>query len=212
MLISAAQASIPSAETCVGSFKTGEMMNNNQADKDLKVGAGRTLFKQNEKGGDLYFIKAGHVILTVRDEKTGAEATVAELGPKSVIGTMSFLEGDPRSATATAKTEVTYVMINQAQRDTLLGTVPAWFRVLVKDLSASMRRLNESFIKLKADYTLLEKKAEVKNRQVEKMEKDAEAEKASNKKIAEEAKIRESTLVKEIQTLKAALATAQTKK
>ncbi|MBP6218429.1 MAG: cyclic nucleotide-binding domain-containing protein [Oligoflexales bacterium] len=139
-------------------------------EKALTMGAGRTLFKQGEKGGDLYFIMTGQVELTVRDEATGAEAVVALLGNKSVIGSMSFLEGDPRSATATVKSEIKYIMISQGQRDKLLQEVPSWLQVLVKDLSANMRRLNEGFIKLKAENSLLQKKCDVKDAQIKKLE------------------------------------------
>ena len=66
-------------------------------EKEVTIGAGQVLFRQNEKGGDLYFIKTGTVELTVRNEETGEEAMVAVIGDRSVVGTMSFLEGEPRA-------------------------------------------------------------------------------------------------------------------
>ena len=82
-------------------------------DKEVTIGEGQVLFRQNEKGGDLYFIKTGTVELSVRDEETGTEAIVATIGDRSVIGTMSFLEGAPRSATAIAKGEVKLVRVSE---------------------------------------------------------------------------------------------------
>jgi CRP-like cAMP-binding protein len=127
---------------------------------EVTIGQGQTLFRQGEKGGDLYFIKAGQVELTVRNEETGASAVVATVGDKSVLGTMSFLENDPRSATAKAVTEVKAVVINQAQREKLLKSVPAWFAVLVKDLSSSLRRTNLEFAQVKAENETLKKRLE----------------------------------------------------
>ena len=95
-------------------------------DKVITIGAGREIFKQGEKGGDLYFIKEGEVDLLVRDEDSGREAIVATLGPKSVMGTMSFLEGDPRSATAKTKTELKFIKISHVQRDRMLKSVPSY--------------------------------------------------------------------------------------
>lgn len=128
--------------------------------KETTIGQGQTLFRQGEKGGELFFIKSGKVELTVRNEATGESAIVATLGDRNVLGTMSFLEGEPRSATAKALTEVKAVLINQAQRERLLKTVPAWFQVLVKDLSGSLRRLNIEFTTLKAENELLKKRLE----------------------------------------------------
>ena len=121
-------------------------------------GQNQTLFRQGEKGGDLYFIKSGKVELTVRDNDSGESAVVAVVGDKSVLGTMSFLEGDVRSATAKCLTEVHAVVIQEGQREKLLKTVPAWFSVLVKDLSASLRRLNVEFAHLKSENELLKKR------------------------------------------------------
>lgn len=151
-------------------------------DKLLTMGAGRTLFKQGDKGGDLYFIMTGKVELSIKDEATGSETVIATVGNKSVIGTMSFLEGDPRSATATTKSEVKYIMIAQGQRDKLLEQVPSWLQVLVKDLSASLRRNNENFIKLKTENDLLKKKFEVKANQLKALEEEIaeKTEKAKN--------------------------------
>lgn len=131
---------------------------------ETTIGQGQTLFRQGEKGGELFFIKSGKVELTVRDEN-GNSAVVATVGDKSVLGTMSFLEGDTRSATATALTEVKCVVVNQAQREKLLKTVPPWFAVLVKDLSSSLRRINGDYAQLKAENELLKKRLPAKDKE-----------------------------------------------
>jgi CRP-like cAMP-binding protein len=121
-------------------------------------GQGQTLFRQGEKGGDLYFIKTGKVELSVRDNDTGQTAVVAVVGDKNVLGTMSFLEGDERSATAKCLTEVHAVVIQAAKREALLKTVPAWFAILVKDLAATLRRQNLEVTHLKAENETLKKR------------------------------------------------------
>lgn len=126
--------------------------------KESVFGQGQTLFRQGEKGGELFFIKSGKVEVQVRNEETGATATVATVGDKSVLGTMSFLEGEPRSATAKCLTEVHAVIVNEAQREKLLKTVPNWFSVLVKDLSASLRHLNVEFARLTVENEQLKKR------------------------------------------------------
>lgn len=144
-------------------------------DQDTIIGVGQTLFKQGEKGGDLYFIKTGEVELSVRDEDTGQEAVVAVVGPKSVIGTMSFLEGEPRSATAKVKSELTCIKVSQVQRDRMLKSIPNWFRILVKDLSSNIRRNNSGFVKLNSDIALLNKKVSARDKQKAKLESDLQS-------------------------------------
>jgi CRP-like cAMP-binding protein len=71
---------------------------------------------------------------------------------------MSFLEGEPRSATAKALTEVKAVIIRQGQREKLLKTVPSWLNVLIKDLSTSLRHLNAEFLHLQAEHAAQKKR------------------------------------------------------
>lgn len=129
------------------------------ADQESTFGEGQILFKQGEKGGDLYFIKSGKIELTVRAE-SGDSAVVAELGERSVLGTMSFLEGDVRSATAKCLTEVKAVVVKAGQRERLLKTIPNWFFLIVKDLSANLRRLDEKYAALAAENETLKKRIE----------------------------------------------------
>lgn len=158
---------------------------------ETTIGQGQTLFRQGEKGGELYFIKADKVELSVRNEQ-GETAVVAVLGEKSVLGTMSFLEGDARSATAKALTEVRAVVINQAQREKLLKTVPAWFAVLVKDLSSSLRRINVEYAHLKTENEGLKKRVEALKKRTgesdDESAKGAEAKKDAGGKKTEEKK------------------------
>lgn len=167
-------------------------------DKDITIGSGRTIFKQGEKGGDLYFIKGGEVELLVRDEETGNEAVVAVLGAKTVIGTMSFLEGDPRSATARVKSELKCIKISQVQRDQMLKSVPSWLRILIKDLSVNLRRLNLEFINSKSQIKIIEKKHEVKVKQKEQLEKELQETQESLRMLTKQSKQRESELQQEI--------------
>jgi CRP/FNR family cyclic AMP-dependent transcriptional regulator len=135
------------------------------SDQETTFGTGQLLFKQGDKGGDLYFVKSGQVELTVRSE-TGETAVVAVLGERSVIGTMSFLEGEARSATAKCITEVKAVVVKQAVRERLLATIPKWFFVVVKDLSGNLRKLDEKYAGLLAENETLKKRVEFMKRKL----------------------------------------------
>jgi len=134
-------------------------------DSPKVFGSGRELFRQGDKGGELFFITEGQVELSVKDPKTGNHAVVAKVGPRNVLGTMSFLEGEPRSATAKALTEVKCIIVTHMQRERLLNDVPVWFRVLVKELSGNLRQINQEYAMLRAAFDHLEKNYEVLKRQ-----------------------------------------------
>lgn len=142
--------------------------------KEQVFGQGRELFKQGDKGGELYFIKEGKVELLVRNADTGEEAVVATVGDRNVLGAMSFLEGDPRSATAKCLTEVKAIVINQTQRERMLGQVPAWMQILLKDLSGNIRRLNSEYTRLTAENEKLTKRVETQKQRIKKFEQDIE--------------------------------------
>ena len=119
---------------------------------------GSLLFKQGSRGGELYFLKEGEVELIVRDPETMSERVVAHVGENSVLGTMTFLEGEERSATARCVTAVKAIVVGQIQREKLLAQVPLWFKVLLKDLSSNIRNLNEEYVRLVAKHEVLEKR------------------------------------------------------
>jgi CRP-like cAMP-binding protein len=67
--------------------------------KARKVAAGSPLFAENASGNTMYFIAAGEVALT----RGGKPLDVIKAG--EVLGEMSVLTGEPRSATATARAD-----------------------------------------------------------------------------------------------------------
>ena len=147
--------------------------------KEKIIGPGHTLFKQGEKGGDLIFVKRGKIDLFIKDEETGEQRKIGTFGERSVLGSMSFLEGDPRSATAKAATEVAYYAVGSIQREKLLKQVPVWFQVLLKDLAANLRKTNDRFLHAEAERVRLEKKVVALERRLQR--KAAENEEDSDK-------------------------------
>jgi len=127
-------------------------------EKVAKFGQGQEIFRQGEKGGDLYFVQEGQVELTVHNEETGDSAVVAVVGPRSILGTMTFLDMDRRSATAKAVTDVECIIVSGTQREKILESVPAWFAILVKDMSANLRKLNLEHAKLSNEIARLQKR------------------------------------------------------
>lgn len=67
---------------------------------------GRTLFREGDEGDALYVILGGEVAVTKKSVELASLSTHAVLGEMSVVS-----PGDARSATATARTDVTVLKI-----------------------------------------------------------------------------------------------------
>jgi len=75
--------------------------------------AGTILFRQGEHGDCAYVLKSGRV--AVLDERTEPASILAVLGPGEIIGEMSLLDGQPRSATVRAVDDCHLTVITQEQ-------------------------------------------------------------------------------------------------
>jgi len=73
-------------------------------------GADETLFEQDEPGDSCYLIWTGRIAVRERDEQR-REILLAELGPGAILGEMSLLTGEPRSAGAVAIEETHTIRI-----------------------------------------------------------------------------------------------------
>lgn len=81
--------------------------------------AGDILMLEGEPGDEFYVIVDG----SVRIDK--GDRTVRSMTPGSFLGEIALVERRPRSATATATSDVTVLALHQHEFDRLLQTMPA---------------------------------------------------------------------------------------
>ena len=122
------------------------------------IGASQVLFHQGEKTGDLYVIQEGEIELSYKNPDTGKSTVIGKIEKMGILGSLSYLLGEPRSATATAKTEVKYIKVFKTSRDKTLTNMPKWQQLLIKDLALNLTKINQSYTNLRHDFELLEKK------------------------------------------------------
>jgi len=98
---------------------------------------GQVILRENAPGDSAYIILSGLVEVTKRIE--GQPVVLVRLGPGSIFGEMSLLDGSPRSATATA-IETTRVSVIDARRfNTIMQSIPREVRPLFSSLSERLR-------------------------------------------------------------------------
>jgi len=112
---------------------------------------GDIIVTEGEPGSSLFLIVGGRVRVFTRTDD-GGNLQLAELGPGDFFGEVSLLSGKPRTATITARTQVTAIELDRASVDRIAENHPEVKKVLedfyerrIQDtVEAVIRRLRNS--------------------------------------------------------------------
>jgi CRP/FNR family cyclic AMP-dependent transcriptional regulator len=102
--------------------------------------AEQTLFRAGDAGNAMYIIERGQVKISVK-AADGHELTVAELGPGEFFGEMAMLDGQPRSANATALEDSRLAILS---RKHFMSFMEGNSHVALQMLSALAHRLRQT--------------------------------------------------------------------
>ena len=89
----------------------------------VHVAAGEVICREGEPGGEFFVITRGEVRITA--DALAGEKEIARLGHGQFFGEMAVLNGDRRTATCTAATEVELVAFPAAAVEEIFGLYPA---------------------------------------------------------------------------------------
>jgi CRP-like cAMP-binding protein len=102
---------------------------------EISVPQGRVLTQQGEGGREAFVIVEG----SARVEIDGQLVATLEAGQQ--FGELSLLDGGPRTATVTADTEMTVLVISRPAFASLLDEVPGLARRIMASMAATIRQL-----------------------------------------------------------------------
>jgi CRP-like cAMP-binding protein len=105
----------------------------------LPFKAGSVIFREGDEARDLFVIKRGEVRIQIGNR------TITELGPDSVFGEMALIDNEPRSATATAVTDVELVPVSEKQFLFLVSQTPYFALKVMRVLAQRLRATNRTF-------------------------------------------------------------------
>jgi uncharacterized membrane protein len=106
---------------------------------------GTALFHRGDPGDSLYVVKTGEVEIFFKND-TGERILLETATPGHFFGEISLLDGGPRTASATAKTDVELVVVDQGDLSELIKARPG---AAMELLAATGRRLRETNEKLR---------------------------------------------------------------
>src|ERR1700682_6097739 len=114
--------------------------------REQKIAENQVIFGQGELGDGLYIILQGRVRIASTDQ-FGRERVLAFYGPGEFFGDMAVLTGGPRSATASASTNLKVLHLRKDDLDVLVATsvsmMRGMLRVMVERQTAMNTRLTQ---------------------------------------------------------------------
>jgi CRP-like cAMP-binding protein len=105
--------------------------------KIVEGSAGTVLTSEGQAGDHFFIIADGSVTVRV---PTGTQFTLA---PGDFFGEMSLLDGEPRSATVEADTDVRLLVIERRNFWALLREIPGLTQTILRTLSRRVRQLEK---------------------------------------------------------------------
>ena len=108
-----------------------------RASDEVEIPAGRTLMSQGDVGRECFVLVEGKV----RVERNGRK--VASLGPGAYFGELSLLDKGPRTATVSAETPITVLVLGPREFSGVLDEVPQLAHKLLTALAQRIRSLDE---------------------------------------------------------------------
>lgn len=110
-----------------------------RASNEVTRDAGTVLVDQGELGREAFFVIEGTATVKRNNRKVGT------LGPGDAIGELSLLDHGPRTATVTADTEMTVLVLSAREFTGLIEQVPGLAHKLLAQLAQRVRELDRKF-------------------------------------------------------------------
>lgn len=88
------------------------------------VPARTVLFRAGESADDMYVLLEGSIFVLDADA-SGREVVIDQVGPRTLVGEMALLTGEPRMATVRTAVDSVFLRITREELDKVLRTVPA---------------------------------------------------------------------------------------
>ena len=106
-------------------------------EKSEKFKAGEVIIHEGEENRDLYILSEGTLEVSVQDKSK--KIVVSEIASPEILGEISFLNGSPRTATVSAKTDVEIFILSYEKVQQELSDIPTWFKMVLLAFTNRMK-------------------------------------------------------------------------
>lgn len=108
--------------------------------ESIKLIQNQYLVREGEESTEMYYLKEG--TLAVYKRKGDAEVQIGIISAGELVGEMSFLDKNPRSASVRAMSECELVAIPLDKFESTMRSMPKWFSALLNTLVGRLRKAN----------------------------------------------------------------------
>ena len=119
----------------------------------VELEKGEVLFNEGDKGDCIYFVLEG-IIDIIKESSPGNSVSIASLPKGRSIGEMSIIDDYPRSATAKARPQSSFLALTQESFDVIIDGYPEIGTKLFKAISLLLSQNLRKTSSLLADYML----------------------------------------------------------
>lgn len=106
--------------------------------KMIKLSANQILLNEGEKSHSMFWLQNGQLV--VIKKKLSEEVVLGHIYSGELVGEISFLDNEPRTATVKAMTDCDLIEIPQEAIDNIFKSQPKWLEILVKTLAERLRK------------------------------------------------------------------------
>ncbi|MBU6376848.1 MAG: Crp/Fnr family transcriptional regulator [Bdellovibrionales bacterium] len=117
----------------------------------LRLKKGQILFREGENAGAMYLVRHGSI--RVFKKKGDSDIEIENIRSGQIIGELSFLDGNPRSASAEILSECELVEISGPSFQQALDKVPEWLKILFRTLVTRLRSASTKIRQLESAST-----------------------------------------------------------
>lgn len=108
--------------------------------RTLHLSTNQILLHEGEASTSMYWVQQGQLVVTKK--KAGEDVILGHINSGELVGEISFLDAEPRSASVKAITDVELIEIPQETIDKIFATQPKWLGILVRTLAERLRKAN----------------------------------------------------------------------
>ena len=112
---------------------------------EVEFQAGQMIFRRTDPGGAIFIVASGEVEVFIEDS-TGSRIVFETVKPGHFFGELSLLDKQPRSATVSAVSPMTVLVMGPREFTSALQTIPGLATKLLAGLARRLRETNQRVI------------------------------------------------------------------
>lgn len=114
--------------------------------QEKKVSAGDVIFREEDLGDEMYFVRSGHV--SIHHELASGPALIEMVEPGGYFGEMAIIDDSPRTASATAELDGSLLVLHKNDFRSAAQDYPDIAFEIFREFTRRLRRSDQRYREL----------------------------------------------------------------